>query len=258
MILDRKTVAHGSIPVGKVMSLESTFKTTAYNTTPAAPGLEWGTLAAGTDGYVLTCSAAAAEGVAWAAPATNGTVTSVTYTGDGVVFSSTPTSAVTASGTLTPAMITQAANIVLAGPTSGATAVAPTFRAIVNADLPASGRGSGTVTSVTLTGDGAVLATGPSTAVTASGTLTAALATQSANVVLAGRATAGTALAPTFRSLVTADLPSSIVISGSIATNGVGSAPAQADFPGTSGGDDATVVNKIVTILVNLGFCKAS
>ena len=70
MIFDRKTVAHGSIPVGKVMSLESTFKTTAYNTTPAAPGLEWGTLAASTDGYVLTCSAAAAEGVAWAAPYT--------------------------------------------------------------------------------------------------------------------------------------------------------------------------------------------
>ena len=68
MILDRKTVAHGSIPVGKVMSLESTFKTTSYNTTPPTPGLEWGTLAAGTDGYVLTCSAAAAEGVAWASP----------------------------------------------------------------------------------------------------------------------------------------------------------------------------------------------
>jgi hypothetical protein len=68
MILDRKNVAHGAIPVGKVMSLETTYKTTSYNTTSPTPGLEWGTLAAGTDGYVLTCSAAAAAGVAWAAP----------------------------------------------------------------------------------------------------------------------------------------------------------------------------------------------
>ena len=70
MILDRKNVTHGAIPVGKVMSLETTFKTTAYNTVPPTPALEWGTLAAGTDGYVLTCSAAAAEGVAWSAPYT--------------------------------------------------------------------------------------------------------------------------------------------------------------------------------------------
>ena len=68
MILDRKNVALGAIPVGKVMSLSSAFTTTPYNTVPPAPGLEWGTLAAGADGYVLTCSAAAAEGVAWSAP----------------------------------------------------------------------------------------------------------------------------------------------------------------------------------------------
>ena len=70
MILDRKTVAHGAIPVGKVMPLTSEFTTTSYNTVPPVPGLEWGSLVVGTDGYVLTCSAAAAEGVAWAAPYT--------------------------------------------------------------------------------------------------------------------------------------------------------------------------------------------
>ena len=69
MNLDRKNVTHGAIPVGKVMSLSSAFTTTSYNTVPPAPGLEWGTLSASTDGYVLTCSAAAAEGVAWAANA---------------------------------------------------------------------------------------------------------------------------------------------------------------------------------------------
>jgi hypothetical protein len=66
--------------------------------------------------------------------------------------------------------------------------------------------GSGTVTSVTFTGDGTVLSSSPSSAVTTTGTLTAALATQSANKLLAGPTT-GSAAGPTFRSLVAADLP---------------------------------------------------
>ena len=65
-----------------------------------------------------------------------GTVTSVTFTGDGTVLSSTPSSAVTTSGTLTAALASQSANRVLAGPTGGG-AAAPTFRALVAADLPA-------------------------------------------------------------------------------------------------------------------------
>lgn len=65
-----------------------------------------------------------------------GTVTSVTYTGDGVVQSATPTTAVTTSGTLTATLKTQTANTHLAGPTTGAAAT-PTFRAMVTADLPA-------------------------------------------------------------------------------------------------------------------------
>ena len=71
------------------------------------------------------------------------------------------------------------------------------------------------MTSVTLTGDGTVLATGPSTAVTASGTLTAALATQAKNLVLSGPAS-GSAAAPTFRSLLASDFPgiSNFMVSG--------------------------------------------
>ena len=176
MEFNRGNVTHGAILVGKVQTLTSQFTTTPYNTVPPAPALEWDVLPASTDGYVLTCSAAANEGVAWAAPATHGTVTSVSLTGDGTVLATGPGTAVTASGTLTAALATHAANVILAGPATGA-AAAPTFRALVAADLPA-GTGSGSVTSVTLTGDGTVLATGPSTAVTASGTLTAALATQ--------------------------------------------------------------------------------
>ena len=83
MEFDRKTVSHGAIPVGKVMPLSSQFVATAYRRDSACAGPGVGDAAVGTDGYVLTCSAAAAEGVVWAAPATHGTVTSVTFTGDG-------------------------------------------------------------------------------------------------------------------------------------------------------------------------------
>jgi hypothetical protein len=73
----------------------------------------------------------------------------------------------------------------------------------------------GTVTSVTFTGDGTVLSATPSAAVTTSGTVTATLLTQSANLVLAGPVS-GPAAAPTFRSLIVADMPAT-VISGTLA-----------------------------------------
>lgn len=92
-----------------------------------------------------------------------GTVTSVTFTGDGTVLSNTPSAAVTTSGTLTASLATQAANRVLAGPTTGA-AAAPTFRALVADDLPA-----GTTGSVDSVGSGTGLAGGP---ITTTGTLT--------------------------------------------------------------------------------------
>jgi hypothetical protein len=65
---------------------------------------------------------------------TTGTITSVTFTGDGTVLSSTPSSAVTSSGTLTATLNNQNANVVLAGPTSGS-AAAPTFRSLVVQDI---------------------------------------------------------------------------------------------------------------------------
>src|SRR6185369_11227735 len=65
-------------------------------------------------------------------------------------------SPVTSAGTLTVTKAAQAANLVFAGPSSGGTA-APTFRALVAADIPA-GIGTGTITGVTagsgLTGGG--------------------------------------------------------------------------------------------------------
>ena len=87
-------------------------------------------LAAGTNGYVLTMSAGVP---AWEAPSGGGAVTSVGL--------AAPTqfnvsgSPVTGAGTLTLAWANQTANTALMGPTSGA-ASAPTFRAIVAADIP--------------------------------------------------------------------------------------------------------------------------
>ena len=66
------------------------------------------------------------------------------------------------------------------------------------------GGGSGTVTSVALTAPSFLTVTG--SPVTTSGTLALALATQNANTVFAGPTT-GSAAAPTFRALVTGDIP---------------------------------------------------
>jgi hypothetical protein len=63
------------------------------------------------------------------------TVTSVSWTGDGVVFTASADTPVTTSGTLTPSLIAQTAHYVLAGPTS-AGPTAPTFRALAAADIP--------------------------------------------------------------------------------------------------------------------------
>jgi len=171
----------------------------------------------------------------WAAAAT-GTVTSVGLTVPS--FLSVAGSPVTTAGTLAVTLATQTANLVFAGPSSGAAAT-PTFRALVAADIPdlsatyqplnakltaisalanASGvltnNGSGgfsyttpavgTVTSVGLAAPAIFSVSG--SPVTTSGTLTFALATQTANLVFAGPSSGGAA-APTFRALVAADIP---------------------------------------------------
>ena len=57
----------------------------------------------------------------------SGTVTSVTFTGDGTVLSATPSTAVTTSGTVSAALANAAQNSVLAGPASGG-AGAPSYQ----------------------------------------------------------------------------------------------------------------------------------
>ena len=68
----------------------------------------------------------------------SGSVTSVTFTGDGTVLSSTPSAAVTTSGTLAATLANVADNVFLAGPASGP-AAAPTYRAVNLASADVSG-----------------------------------------------------------------------------------------------------------------------
>ena len=62
-------------------------------------------------------------------------VTSVGFEGDGTVLSSTVSGPVTGSGILSATLLTQSANLILAGPATGSAAT-PTFRSLVLADLP--------------------------------------------------------------------------------------------------------------------------
>lgn len=155
-------------------------------------------------------------------------------------------SPVTGIGTLTAVYANQSANIVHAGPTSGL-AAAPTWRALVVADLPtgyvatnlnsgaagngqlltANGLGGATwqpapatgVTSVGLSSPAEFSVSG--SPVTTSGTLTFTKVNQSANTVWAGPTT-GAAAAPAFRALVAADIPAMSGATSSVAGTGGG------------------------------------
>ena len=178
---------------------------TNSTSTPTAGAVPYGTgtayafTAAGTAGQVLTSAGAGVP--TWTTP-TTGTVTSVGLAMP-VQFAVT-NSPVTSSGTLTAAWNTQSANVLLAGPASGAGAV-PTFRALTTADLPALPYGTGTVTSVALTLPSIISVSG--SPITTSGTLAGTLTTQSVNSIFAGPSS-GAAAAPTFRALTTTDIPS--------------------------------------------------
>lgn len=87
----------------------------------------------GLSGQVL--SSDGTGGLYWDTVAGTGTVTSVGLALPASLFSISG-SPVTASGTLTGSFATQVANRIFAGPATGADA-APTFRSLVNADLPA-------------------------------------------------------------------------------------------------------------------------
>ena len=207
----------------------------------------------GTAGQVLTVVAGLP---AWATPASSGgTVTSFSAGNiDSIVTSSVATATTTPA--LTFSLSTQTANTVWAGPVSGGVAT-PTFRALVTADIPslstvylpltggvlsgnltldstltdgsASAGTSGQLLSSTgskvawvnapssgvtsFTGDGVVLSNSVST-----GAVTATLESIPANEVLAGP-TSGTNHTPTFRALVSADIPNNAANTSGTAAN---------------------------------------
>lgn len=137
----------------------------------------------------------------------SGSVTSVAVTMPGEW--SVSGSPITTSGTIAISKTTQSANQLYAGPTSGG-AASPTFRALVAADLPA---GTGTVTSVahTLAVPAIFSASVAGSPITTTGTLadTITLVSENANTVWAGPSS-GAPAPPTFRSLVSNDLPMTV------------------------------------------------
>lgn len=177
---------------------------TGVNTTPANGQLLIGN---GTGYTVANISAGSnititntAGGISIASSNPGGTVTSVGL--------SMPTqfavtnSPVTSSGTLTAAWNNQTANYVLAGPTTGA-AAAPTFRALVAADIPSLSYVS------SVSGTSPVVSSGGTTPAislaSGYGDTQNPYASKTANYVLA--APNGSAGVPTFRALVAADVP---------------------------------------------------
>jgi hypothetical protein len=152
----------------------------------------------GVIGDVLTLTA---PGVITLQPNGSGTgsVTSVGLAAPPSEFSVSG-SPVTSAGTLTLIKQVQAANTLWAGPTLGAPAQ-PSFRPLSSADLPA---GTGTVTSVAQTVPAEFAITG--SPITTTGTLAITKQTQNPNYVWAGPTT-GPVAQPTFRALVTGDLP---------------------------------------------------
>ena len=175
-------------------------------------------------------------------------------------------SPVTGSGTLTGALVNQNANLAFAGPTGGGPA-APSFRALVAADIPSldtakitsgtfavarggtglSSLGSalqvlrvnagGTALEFATPTSGTVTSVGLSlpsifsvsgSPITGSGTLTGTLATQNANLVFAGPG-AGSPAAPTFRALVAADIPALSALSGTLNYSQLSNTGADAD-----------------------------
>lgn len=194
----------------------------------------------------------------------SGTVTSVTFTGDGIVDSATPSTPVTTSGSVVATPINQSANTVLAGPTTGS-AAAPSFRALVPADLPlgsssafgavkvdgttitssggvitAVSGGAGTVTSVSVGNLSPLFTTSVATATTTPA-ITFSLSTAAAHTVL-GNATGSTA-APAYNTFSAALDDAISSTQGTImyrnATGWVGLAPGTATNVLTTGGAGA-------------------
>src|SRR5271166_6023256 len=195
LLIDAAVGGGSSVKVNGVTVSNPNFN----GTTPTAPGgntnITFQVLGSSVSAYV---------------PTTVAGVTSIT--GDSVVYNNAAS-----TGAVTLSLISQVKNTFLGGPTTGSNAT-PTFRALVAADIPSLPYGTGTVTSVAMTGDGVVFnSTVSGSPIITSGTLAPSLLTQTANTILAGPTSAGPT-APTFRSLVSGDIPALPYIPTSLMT----------------------------------------
>lgn len=143
----------------------------------------------------------------------DGTVTSVSLSAPTNLFTVSG-SPVTTAGTLAMTLVTQSANQVFAGPTSGG-AAAPGFRALVAADIPSLSGIYQPLNSVLTSVSSSSIAAGKVLASPAGSTGAASFRTlsgsdfgsQSNNYVLAAAAASGGNPNPSFRLLVAADIP---------------------------------------------------
>ena len=138
------TINSSGVPVWTTATYPST--TTANQLLYSSANNTVTGLTAGTNGQVLTIS----SGVPTWATAASGTVISVGLLMPSI-FSVT-NSPVTSTGTLTTTLASETANTIFAAP-NGSTGT-PTFRALVNADLPTSGITAGTYNNVTVNAQG--------------------------------------------------------------------------------------------------------
>ena len=216
----------GATEVGYLDGVTSSIQTQISNLSSSISGLSSGKQAADAD---LTAIAAlsgsygylkkTAEGV-WTIDAGTGsgggtgTVTSVSLSAPTNVFTVSG-SPVTTAGTLTMTLANQSANQVFAGPSTGS-AAAPSFRALVAADIPNLSAVYQPVnskltdlTSSSITGNRVWASprngsAGPASFRTVDG---ADFGPQSNNYVLAAARQSGDSTSPAFRALVAADIP---------------------------------------------------
>jgi hypothetical protein len=149
-------ITAGTLPHAQLPTLESTdIPNNAASTTgnaATATALEATPTTCAT-GYAPT-GILANGNVTGCAAVNSGSVTSVGLSIPGSVLYAVNGSPVTGSGTLTLTPNTQTANTFLAGPASGSTAAAPTFRAIASTDLPVTiaANTTGTAAGITVAG----------------------------------------------------------------------------------------------------------
>jgi hypothetical protein len=159
------------------------------------------------------------------APGT-GTVTSVALSLPAIF--SVSGSPVTTSGTLTGSLATQTANTVFSGPTTGA-AAAPTFRALVAADIPSISLTSGVSGTLPVANGGTGASSATAYAVLCGGTTTTGALQSVASVGTSGQVLTsnGAGALPTFQSPATSGtvtsvaltVPSWLTVSGSPVTS---------------------------------------